>query len=79
MSAYKIFFYCGHCGLPHSVNITLELPDRDLDNSRVIDVFADRQLPQEVAFMQGNKYRCPHTNRLFSTRDLERAVLFAES
>lgn len=79
MSAYKVFVYCAHCGLPHSVNVRLDLPEQGLENYRIVDVFADRPLPQEVAFMQSNKYRCPHTKRFFSTRDIEKAVLFADS
>jgi hypothetical protein len=77
MPIYNVYVICDQCGQPHSVNVKLDLADETLDKTRLVDYYGDRPVPSEIAFMQTNKYRCPHTKQLFPANDLNQAVLFA--
>lgn len=77
MPEYDIYVRCDQCGQPHSVNVRLGLEDPDLDKTSLADYFNGRVVPGQVAFMQTNRYRCPHTKQLFPASDLGHAVFFA--
>lgn len=79
MPAYDIYVFCDQCGQPHSVHVTLQLEDAGLDKTLVRDAFAGRELPPEIVFTLSNKYRCPHTNKFFTSDNIELAALFAKS
>ncbi|MEP6946126.1 MAG: hypothetical protein ABJA02_09430 [Acidobacteriota bacterium] len=79
MTRYDVYVICDQCGQPHSVNVQIELENAGLDKTRLADHFSDSPAPPQVAFMQTNKYRCPHTKQLFAAADLNAAVLFAAS
>ncbi|MEO7658881.1 MAG: hypothetical protein ABIV48_04640 [Pyrinomonadaceae bacterium] len=76
MANYDVHVVCDQCSQPHFVNVKISLADEGLDRSYLSDHFAGQNLPPEIAFMQTNKYRCPHTMRLFSAEDITRAVFF---
>jgi hypothetical protein len=78
MPAYDVYVFCDQCGQPHSVHVTLELDDAGLDKTLVRDAFAGRELPPEIVFMLSNKYRCPHTNKFFTSDNIALAALFAK-
>ena len=77
MAAYDVYIFCDQCGQPHSVHITLELQDGNLNKTMVKDAFAGRELPSEIVYMQSNKYRCPHTKQFFTSDNIDLAALFA--
>ncbi len=77
MTKYDVYVICDQCGQPHSVNVRLELGDPALDKTLLGDQYSSSPVPAQVAFMQTNKYRCPHTKQLFAATDLNSAVLFA--
>jgi hypothetical protein len=76
MAAYDVYIFCDQCGQPHSVNVTLELEDGNLNKTLVRDAFAESKLPPEIVYMQSNKYRCPHTKQFFASDDISLAALF---
>lgn len=76
MPKYDVYVFCDQCSQPHSVNVKLTLDEGDLDKTRLADYYAGRPLPSQIAFMQTNKYRCPHTKQLFAADDIDKAVLF---
>ncbi|MEP6850194.1 MAG: hypothetical protein ABI999_15150 [Acidobacteriota bacterium] len=75
--SYNVYIFCDQCGQPHSVHLTLELEDKGLNKRLVKDVFAGSELPSEIVYMQGNKYRCPHTNQFFTADNIDLAALFS--
>ena len=76
MSVYDVYVFCDKCGQPHSVNLKLTLDDPDLNQASLSDLYAGKELPSSITFMQSNKYRCPHTKQLFPADDLEKAILY---
>ncbi|MBP6002846.1 MAG: hypothetical protein KA746_05380 [Pyrinomonadaceae bacterium] len=77
MTKYDVHVICDQCGQPHPVNVSLDLDDETLNKTPLADHFAGRTLPAAIAFMQTNKYRCPHTKQLFPASDISKAILFA--
>ena len=77
MPKYDVYVICDQCGQPHSVNVKIDLDEGGLDRTHLSDLYEDRPLPAMVAYMQTNKYRCPHTKQLFSAADIGDAILFA--
>jgi hypothetical protein len=77
MPDYDVYVSCDKCGQPHSVNVRVSLDDEDLDKTSLGDYYVGRNVPGEVAFMQTNRYRCPHTKQLYPASDLADAVFFA--
>lgn len=75
MTLYDIYVTCDQCGQPHSVHVQLSLESPDLNKARLTDIYPDGKLPSAVAFMQTNKYRCPHTKQLFPADDINLAML----
>lgn len=73
MALYEIFLKCGECENLHSGHTNIELTEIDLNNTALDKYFAEREIPGAIAFMQANKYRCPHTNGLYAANDLSRA------
>ncbi len=76
MPLYEVYVYCDQCGQPHPVNLKLTLEDPGLNQSIIGEVFAGMEIPSGITFMQGNKYRCPHTKQLFPAADLGKAILY---
>lgn len=77
MTLYDVYVTCDQCGQPHSVHVQLSLEDSDLNKAPLRKVYPGGDLPSAVAFMQTNKYRCPHTNQLFPANDIDLAMLIA--
>ena len=77
MPSYEVYIFCDQCGQPHSVHITLELQDDNLNKTLIKDAFAGHELPSEIVYMQSNKYRCPHTKQFFTSDNIDLAALFA--
>ena len=79
MAKYDVYVYCDQCGQPHSVHLTVTLEDEGLDKVRLSEAFAGKPVPGQIAFMQTNKYPCPHTKRNFPAADLANAFLYASA
>jgi len=73
MALYEIYLICSECENLHSVQTKIELSENDLNNTALSEYFADREIPGMIAFMQSNKYRCPHTKGLYAASDLSNA------
>lgn len=73
MPKYDVYVVCDQCGQPHSVNVHLELDQNGLDKTRLSDLYTDK-VPSQIAFMQTNKYRCPHTKQLYPADNLDQAI-----
>lgn len=76
MPIYNVYVTCDQCGQPHPVNVKLDLDDETLDRTCLAEYFNSKPLPSAITFMQSNKYRCPHTKKLFPAADIGDAVLF---
>ena len=77
MPLYDVYVTCDQCGQPHSVHVQLTLEDADLNKKPLTEVYPNGDMPSAVAFMQTNKYRCPHTKQLFPANDIGLALLIA--
>ncbi len=76
MPTYEIYAYCNECSQRHSVHAKITL-DVDLsEGTTVAEAFAGLPIPGQITFIQTNKYKCPHTNGLFTANDLELAILY---
>ena len=78
MATYEIHVICSECGQPHSVRVKLDLEDGNLDNTRLSEYFEGKPLHPAVAFMQTNRYNCPHTKQLYVASDLSQCVFIAD-
>ncbi len=76
MPIYEVYVHCDQCGQPHPVNLKLTLDDPNLNQANVGELYAGKVPPSGIAFMQTNKYRCPHTKQLFPADDLGKAILY---
>jgi len=76
MPLYEVYVQCDQCGQPHPVNLKITLDDPDLHGANVGDFYAGKAPPSGISFMQTNKYRCPHTKKLFPADDLGKAILY---
>jgi hypothetical protein len=76
MPKYDVYVVCDQCGQPHPVNVKINLDDAGLDRTLLSEHFGDRPLPAEIVYMLTNKYRCPHTKKLFPADNIDRAILF---
>ncbi|CAN5424422.1 hypothetical protein BH10ACI2_BH10ACI2_22530 [soil metagenome] len=79
MPIYDVHVICTECGQPHSVRVKLDLDDDGLDKTRLSDYFDGKPLPSAVAFMQTNRYNCPHTKQLYLANDLSQCLFFASN
>lgn len=79
MPVYEVYVLCDQCGRPHSVHLKLTNADEVTDGTSVAELYAGGLLPPEIAFMQSNKYRCPHTKQLFPATEIDKVLLFASS
>ncbi len=77
MPLYDVFVTCGQCGQPHSVHVQVTLDDANLNKASLSEVYPGGEMPAAIAFMQTNKYRCPHTKLLFPANDIDLAMLIA--
>ncbi|CAN5547884.1 hypothetical protein BH10ACI3_BH10ACI3_17920 [soil metagenome] len=77
MPKYNVCIVCSECGQAHSVNVSLDLPEEGLDKTTLAEYYKERTVPSAIAFMQTNKYNCPHTKQLYSAAKLSDAVFFA--
>jgi hypothetical protein len=77
MPLYDVYVTCDQCGQPHSVHVQVTLDDADLNKAPLADVYPGGEMPAAIAFMQTNKYRCPHTKQLFPATDIDLAMLIA--
>ena len=77
MPLYDVYVTCSQCGQPHSVHVQVTLDDADLNMARLRDVYPGGEMPAAIAFMQTNKYRCPHTKQLCPANDIDLAMLIA--
>ncbi len=77
MPLYDVYVTCDQCGQPHSVHVQVTLDDADLNKVPLSDVYGGGEMPAAIAFMQTNKYRCPHTKQLFPASDIDLAMLIA--
>lgn len=78
MALYEIYMTCSECDNLHSVQTKIELIETDLDKLTLSEYFADREIPSSIKFIQGNKYRCPHTKGLYAASDLGRAYFIVK-
>lgn len=77
MTLYEVYVTCDQCGQPHSVHVQLSLESPDLNKTPLREVYPGGDLPSAIAYMQTNKYRCPHTKQLFPASDIDQAMLIA--
>ncbi len=77
MPLYDVYVTCDQCGQPHSVHVQVTLDDANLNKSPLADVYPGGEMPAAIAFMQTNKYRCPHTKQLFPANNIDLAMLIA--
>lgn len=77
MTEYDVYVRCDQCGQPHSVSLKLTVDDESLNGKPLADQFVGMPVPSSVAFMQSNRYRCPHTKKLFPASDIDDALLFS--
>lgn len=77
MPLYDVYVTCDQCGQPHSVHVQVTLDDANLNKASLSEVYPGGEMPAAIAFMQTNKYRCPHTKQLFPANDIDLAMLIA--
>ena len=77
MPLYDVYVTCDQCGQPHAVHVQVTLDDANLNKVPLNEVYPNGEMPSAIAFMQTNKYRCPHTKQLFPANDINLAMLIA--
>lgn len=77
MPEYEVYVSCDQCGQQHSVNLKLTFDDENLNGKLLSDQLVGIPLPTAVAFIQSNRYRCPHTKQLFPASNIDDAHLFS--
>ena len=75
MPKFMVYSFCDDCLLPHSMGVTLNLPDGPAERATVGEAFRDQHVPREVAVLADNQTQCPKTGRLYTQQDLERVYL----
>ena len=72
---YMMHVFCNECSVPHPAGIVIERKDLLASDQSVGDVYDGREVPQEIAMMLGNYFRCPNTGKLYMQRDNHQVFL----
>jgi len=75
MAEYEVYVLCGQCGRPHSLRVKVNLDGEQRETIPLTEIFTAADLPASIAFMQTNKYNCPHTKQLYTANDAEQTTL----
>lgn len=69
MPNYMVYLFCDECHVPHSLQIMIGLKEEIDPTQNVRDVYDGREMPPNVATLQGNMTICPATGQRIQQRD----------
>ena len=79
MALYDVYVFCNNCGQVHPMTIRISLDDGPAEKDSIGNVYAGKDLPQNVAALTNNYVLCPKTNKWFVQRDNNQVFLVAAS
>ncbi len=75
MTKYSVHFFCDECGQVHPLGISISLDDGPAEKESIGNLYAGKELPQQVATLIGNKTNCPNTGKMTSQKDNNQVFL----
>ena len=69
MPRYMMHVFCSECLLPHPGGIVIETAEEIDPKQSVADIYDGRDLPQQIAMLINNSFRCPTTGKFYRQRD----------
>lgn len=75
MAQYSVYFFCDECSQVHPLGIAISLADGPAKKESIGDLYAGKELPQQIATLLGNKTICPNTRKMTSQKDNKQVFL----
>lgn len=75
MASYSVHFFCNECSQVHPLGINISLDDGPVDKASIGDTYAGRDLPPQIAKLEGNSTICPNTGKLTSQENNDQVFL----
>jgi hypothetical protein len=72
---YMMHVFCNECSTPHPAGIVIERDELLSPDQSVADIYDGREVPSEIALMQGNYFQCPTTGRMYRQNDNRQVFL----
>jgi len=79
MAQYSVHFFCDECGEVHPLGISIGLNDGPTQKDSIGNTYAGKELPPEIAIIEGNMTNCPNTGKMTSQKDNNQIFLVPSS
>jgi hypothetical protein len=79
MAQYDVWVFCNHCGDVHPMGISISLDDGPAERESIGNLYAGKDLPQNVAALTNNHTVCPETKKWFVQKDNNQVFLVPAS
>ena len=75
MAQYDVYVFCNSCGDVHRMGIRVALDDGPVNKESIGDVYAGRELPENIARLMNNQTTCPKIGKPFVQKDNKQVFL----
>ena len=75
MANYAVHVFCNECNDVHPMGISIERDDGPTDKKSIGDLFAGKELPQDIVNLFNNTTVCPNTGKAFVQKDNNQVFL----
>jgi len=75
MADYDVYVFCDECSEVHPMGIRIGLDDGPPAKESIGNLYAGKELPENIANLKNNYITCPNTGRKFTQRNNEQIFL----
>ncbi len=75
MANYAVYVFCNECSDVHPMGISIKRDDGPTEKQSIGDLFAGKELPQDIANLINNTTVCPSTGKAFVQEDNNQVFL----
>lgn len=77
MAQYDVYVFCNDCSDSHPMGIRLPLDDGPVGKDSIGNLYAGKELPQNIVNLVNNYVYCPKTKKQYVQKDNNQVFLVA--
>ena len=75
MADYDVYVFCNECSDVHPMGIRIGLDEGPVNRESIGNVYAGKELPENIANLLSNYIQCPKTGKMFIQKDNNQVFL----
>jgi hypothetical protein len=75
MAQYDVYVFCNSCGDVHRMGIRIAMNDGPARKESIGDLYAGKELPENIGRLMNNQTTCPKTGKAFVQKDNKQVFL----